>query len=92
LRFEKNIYILNETKMVKKIGKYELGYTLGLGRFGKVKFAINTETRDTFAVKIMEKDMIVKLNSVDRVKKEIAIMKSLHHKNVVRLIEVEIEV
>jgi 5'-AMP-activated protein kinase, catalytic alpha subunit len=74
--------------MVKKIGKYELGRTLGEGRFGKVKFAINTETRETVAVKIMEKDAIVRLNSVDRVKREIAIMKSLHHKNVVRLIEV----
>jgi serine/threonine protein kinase len=74
--------------MVKKIGRYELGRTLGVGRFGKVKFAMNTETSQTVAVKIMEKNRIVELNSVERVKREIAIMKSLHHPNVVELVEV----
>lgn len=29
---------------VKKVGKYEIGKTLGEGTFGKVKYAVNTET------------------------------------------------
>ena len=75
--------------MVKKIGNYELGKTLGEGRFGKVKFAVNTVTGENAAIKIMEKDSIVKLNSVERVKREIAIMKTIKHANVVKMMEVD---
>lgn len=31
-------------KSVKRVGKYEIGKTLGEGTFGKVKYAVNTET------------------------------------------------
>ena len=30
--------------MVKRVGRYEVGKTLGEGTFGKVKYAVNTET------------------------------------------------
>lgn len=39
--------------MVKKVGKYEIGKTIGEGTFGKVKLAINTETGDKMAIKVM---------------------------------------
>lgn len=32
------------SKSVKRVGKYEIGKTLGEGTFGKVKYAVNTET------------------------------------------------
>lgn len=38
--------------MGKRVGKYELGRTLGEGTFGKVKFAVNTETREMVAIKV----------------------------------------
>lgn len=38
--------------MVKKVGKYEIGKTIGEGTFGKVKLAINTETGDRMAIKV----------------------------------------
>ena len=38
--------------MVKKVGKYQIGKTLGEGTFGKVKFAINTETQEQVAIKV----------------------------------------
>ena len=30
--------------MVKRVGRYDVGRTLGEGTFGKVKYAVNTET------------------------------------------------
>ena len=74
--------------MVKRVGKYELGRTLGEGRYGKVKFAVHIETGEGVAVKIMEKDEIKKMNSVEMVKREIAIMKAISHAHVVNLVEV----
>lgn len=38
--------------MVKKVGKYEIGKTIGEGTFGKVKLAINTETGEKMAIKV----------------------------------------
>ena len=32
--------------MVKRVGKYEIGKTLGEGTFGKVKIALNVETNE----------------------------------------------
>lgn len=74
--------------MVKKVGKYELGRTLGEGTFGKVKYAINTETNEAVAIKILDKESIQKQNMGNQIKKEISIMKMVCHKYVVSLIEV----
>jgi len=43
--------------MSKKIGKYEIGRTLGSGASCKVKLGNDTETGRTVAVKIMSKDL-----------------------------------
>ncbi|XP_061343250.1 CBL-interacting serine/threonine-protein kinase 1 isoform X1 [Gastrolobium bilobum] len=82
-----NIGKKNE-KEVTRLGKYELGRTLGEGNFGKVKFARNTESGQPFAIKIIEKNKIIDLNITDQIKREIATLKLLKHPNVVRLCEV----
>jgi serine/threonine protein kinase len=69
--------------MVKTVGKYELYRTLGEGTFGKVKYAVNKETNDAVAVKILDKEKIQKLNMGAQIKKEISIMKLIKHRNVV---------
>jgi len=74
--------------MVKRVGKYELGRTLGEGTFGKVKYAINTETNTPVAIKVLDKESIQRQNMGNQIKKEISIMKMVNHKNVVSLIEV----
>ena len=53
--------------MTRRVGKYELGRTIGEGTFAKVKFAINTETGESVAVKVLAKTTILKHRMVDQV-------------------------
>ncbi|KAJ1418714.1 Serine/threonine-protein kinase, active site [Sesbania bispinosa] len=71
-----------------RLGKYELGRTLGEGNFGKVKFARNTDSGQSFAIKIIEKNKIIDLNITNQIKREISALKLLRHPNVVKLYEV----
>ncbi|CAH9129593.1 unnamed protein product [Cuscuta epithymum] len=71
-----------------RLGKYELGRTLGEGNFGKVKFARHLDSGQPFAVKILEKSRITDLQINDQIKREIGTLKLLKHPNVVRLHEV----
>ena len=74
--------------MVKRVGKYELGRTLGEGTFGKVKYAINTETKEAVAIKVLDKEKIQKQNMGNQIKKEISVMKMVKHEYIVGMIEV----
>ena len=74
--------------MVKRVGKYELGRTLGEGTFGKVKYAVNVETQEAVAIKVLDKEKIQKQNMGNQIKKEISIMKMVKHKYIVGMIEV----
>ncbi|KAI3459159.1 hypothetical protein Pfo_015822 [Paulownia fortunei] len=71
-----------------RLGKYELGRTLGEGNFGKVKYARNLESGQPYAIKILEKNRILDLKITDQIKREIGTLKLLKHPNVVRLYEV----
>ena len=74
--------------MPKRVGKYEVGRTLGEGTFGKVKAATNTETGERVAIKVIEKAKIAAQDLALQIKKEISIMKVVNHANVVRMHEV----
>jgi serine/threonine protein kinase len=52
------LYIHVIKKMVRKVGKYELGRTLGEGTFGKVKYAVHSETQEAVAIKVLDKEKI----------------------------------
>lgn len=52
---------------MRRVGKYELGRTIGEGTFAKVKFAINTDTGESVAVKILAKTSILKHRMVEQV-------------------------
>ncbi|XP_044463769.1 CBL-interacting serine/threonine-protein kinase 24-like isoform X2 [Mangifera indica] len=75
-------------KGTRKVGKYEVGRTIGEGTFAKVKFAQNRETGDSVAMKVLFKSAILKHRMVDQIKREISIMKIVRHPNIVRLHEV----
>lgn len=72
----------------KKVGKYEVGRTIGEGTFAKVKFAQNTDTGESVAMKVLSKSTILKHKMVHQIKREISIMKIVRHPNIVRLQEV----
>ncbi|XP_048330846.2 CBL-interacting serine/threonine-protein kinase 23 isoform X4 [Ziziphus jujuba] len=71
-----------------RVGKYELGRTLGEGNFAKVKFARNVETNDNVAIKILDKDKLLKHKMIGQIKREISTMKLIRHPNVIRMYEV----
>ncbi|CAN1216865.1 CBL-interacting serine/threonine-protein kinase 24 [Linum perenne] len=68
--------------VTRKVGKYEVGRTIGEGTFAKVKFARNMETGENVAMKVLVKSTILKHRMVDQIKREISIMKIVRHPNV----------
>lgn len=66
---------------------YEFGKELGRGGFSVVREGINKETGEKVAIKIIEKNQTnpEELNLLHR---EIDIMRKLHHKNIIELIDV----
>ncbi|EYU33397.1 hypothetical protein ABFS82_13G081000 [Erythranthe guttata] len=71
-----------------RVGRYELGRTLGEGTFAKVKFAKNLETGENVAIKILDKDKVLKHKMIGQIKREISTMKLIRHPNVIRMHEV----
>ena len=74
--------------MTTRIGPYLLLRELGQGNFGKVKLGVHSETNQEVAIKIMDKQWMLKNGMSLQVKREIAIMKALSHPHVVKLYEV----
>ncbi|KAB1222688.1 CBL-interacting serine/threonine-protein kinase 23 [Morella rubra] len=71
-----------------RVGRYELGRTLGEGNFAKVKFARNLETGENVAIKILDKEKVLKHRMIGQIKREISTMKLIRHPNVIRMYEV----
>ncbi|KAJ8540030.1 hypothetical protein K7X08_026419 [Anisodus acutangulus] len=71
-----------------RLGKYELGKTLGEGSFAKVKYAKNVQTGDNVAIKIINRDLVLRQNIMEQIKREISTTKLIRHPNVVRIHEV----
>lgn len=44
----------------KRLGKYELGKTLGTGNFSKVKLARDVTTGKEWAVKVIDKQQLIR--------------------------------
>lgn len=75
------------TKKETRLGNYYLGRTLGEGEFGKVKLGWKHGANAQVAVKIIRKDKLQDNARMQKVFREVNILKGLEHPNIVRLHE-----
>ncbi|XP_078436108.1 CBL-interacting protein kinase 2-like [Wolffia australiana] len=68
--------------------KYELGRLLGQGNFAKVYYARNVENSQSVAIKVIDKDKVLRAGLVEQIKREITAMRLVSHPNIVQLYEV----
>lgn len=68
--------------------RYELGRLLGQGTYAKVHHARDVKTSMNVAIKIIDKEKIVKVGMIDQIKCEISAMKLVRYSNIVQLYEV----
>lgn len=69
---------------------HSIGRSLGQGTFGKVRLGTHLITGEKVAIKILEKDKIKDQSDVERVTREIHILKIVRHPNVIQLYEVSL--
>ncbi|CAN6912177.1 unnamed protein product [Brassica oleracea] len=80
---------MEEERRVVLFGKYEIGRLLGKGTFAKVYHAKHITTGESVAIKIINKDHVMKRpGMMDQIKREISIMRLVRHPNIVELKEV----
>ncbi|KAL5758872.1 hypothetical protein ACOSP7_021483 [Xanthoceras sorbifolium] len=68
--------------------KYEIGRLLGQGTFAKVYYARSVRTNQSVAIKVIDKEKVLRVGLVDQIKREISVMRIVRHPNVVQLYEV----
>ncbi|XP_076929245.1 CBL-interacting serine/threonine-protein kinase 10-like [Bidens hawaiensis] len=68
--------------------RYELGRLLGQGTFAKVYYARNIATGQSVAIKVIDKEKVLRVGLINQIKREISIMKRVRHPNVIQLYEV----
>ncbi|KAK4767575.1 hypothetical protein SAY86_015325 [Trapa natans] len=77
-----------EKKGASLMHKYELGRLLGQGTFAKVYHARNIKTGQNVAIKVIDKEKVLKVGLIDQIKREISVMRLVRHPNIVQLYEV----
>ena len=81
---------VEQRKPVRKkvIGHYFIEHVIGEGTFGKVRMGTHKLTREKVAIKILEKSKITDVTDVERVAREIHILKLIRHPNIIQLFEI----
>ena len=64
---EVQVQRMSQPKIKRRVGKYEVGRTIGEGTFAKVKFARNSETGEPVALKILDKEKVLKHKMAEQV-------------------------
>ncbi|CAH2069536.1 unnamed protein product [Thlaspi arvense] len=68
--------------------KYEVGRLLGQGTFAKVYYGRSVDTNQSVAIKMIDKEKVMKVGLMEQIKREISVMRIAKHPNVVELYEV----
>lgn len=68
--------------------KYEFGKMLGQGNFAKVYHGRDLKSGQSIAIKVIDKEKVLKVGLIDQTKREISVMKMVKHPNVIQLYEV----
>ncbi|KAJ8542051.1 hypothetical protein K7X08_016917 [Anisodus acutangulus] len=68
--------------------KYDVGRLLGQGNFAKVYYGRNLETGQGVAIKVIDKEKVLKAGLIEQTKREISVMALVEHPNVLQLYEV----
>ena len=76
-----------KTEYTKKIGNYILFDQIGMGTFSKVTKAIHLITSQQVAVKILDKEKIEDEVDLERIIREIEILKNIYHPNIAQMYE-----
>lgn len=85
-RIDSSEVVYRAHRRAKLVGKYLMGDILGEGSYGKVKEALDTETLQRRAIKIIKKRKLRKINNGEQnVKREIQLLKRLKHKHIINL-------
>ncbi|KAJ0979226.1 hypothetical protein J5N97_014700 [Dioscorea zingiberensis] len=77
-----------ENKACVLMQRYELGKLLGQGTFAKVYHGRNLKTSQSVAIKVIDKEKVLKVGLIDQIKREISVMRLVRHPYVVQLYEV----
>ncbi|XP_057509858.1 CBL-interacting protein kinase 18-like [Actinidia eriantha] len=70
------------------MNRYDFGRLLGQGNFAKVYYGRNLESGQSVAIKVIDKEKVLKIGLIDQTKREISVMRLVKHPNVVQLYEV----
>ena len=72
--------ILLNYKIIKNIGK---------GNFSTVKLAIDKETGEKIAIKILDKEKIKNIHDMKRIEREISMVKNIAHLNIAKVLDIK---
>ncbi|CAK9150578.1 unnamed protein product [Ilex paraguariensis] len=68
--------------------RYDFGRLLGQGNFAKVYYGRNLKSGQSVAIKVIDKEKVLKVGLINQTKREICVMGMVKHPNVVQLYEV----
>lgn len=68
--------------------RYDFGRLLGQGNFAKVYYGRNLKSGQSVAIKVIDKEKVLKVGLIEQTKREISGMGMVKHPNVVQLYEV----